>query len=64
MATPTSSIQLATTRSVGDEIVRVVWLFQAACALPTFLVLGFLSFAELFSPYISIYDFTSVVMFS
>jgi hypothetical protein len=63
-AATSPSVPLATTPDPGHEIVRVVWIFQAICAFPTLLVLGFFSFAQLFEGYIDIYLFMSVVTFS
>jgi len=61
MATPSSAPAqpppAATARTIGDELLRATWFFQAGCALPTLFVLGVMAFVELFEPRISLYDF-------
>lgn len=45
---------------IGQLFLRATWLFQAIVAGPTFVLLGFLAFIDLWSPYAgSIYDFVT-----
>lgn len=44
-------------QDLGRYCLQTAWLFQALCALPTLLILGFLAFAQLFEPHIYLYDF-------
>lgn len=42
---------------LGEIVLRTTWIAQAICALPTFLYLGILAYAELFRFDIAFYYF-------
>ncbi|KAH8653348.1 hypothetical protein BX600DRAFT_470624 [Xylariales sp. PMI_506] len=44
-------------RTLGEEFLRTLWIFQGIAALPIFLILGFLAVVNLFSTYERLYDF-------
>ena len=47
--------------SLGEHMLRTAWLFQGLAALPITVILGGCAFAELFGPYMYLYDFMSVL---
>jgi hypothetical protein len=52
--------EATTARTLGNEFLRTIWIFQAGCALPTLLILGAMAFIQVFEPQIPLYDFMSV----